>query len=125
MSEEKVQYRWLMPEEYEALAPVFAEHGGDIPDPNYSFVYTAWQGDELVGFHVLQYVPHAEPMWIKPEARGRVSWREFQRAIEALFDKEQGGYYYIFPGDERVAKMCARGGMEEVPLKAWRKDITV
>jgi hypothetical protein len=118
-----IEYRFLAPEEYEGLRPVFEENGGDLPSPQLSAIFAAFSEDKVVGFHVLQYVPHAEPMWVDPEFRGQVNWREFQRGIESLFDKEEGGSYYIFPSDERVAKMCKRGGMTQVELPAWRRDI--
>jgi hypothetical protein len=119
----KIEYRYLAPEEYESLRPVFEANDGDLPDPQMSAIHAAFDGDEIVGFHVLQYVPHAEPMWIKDTHRGKVNWREFQRGVEKLFDKARGGSYYIFPSDERVAKMCKRGGMVECEFKAWRRDV--
>jgi hypothetical protein len=118
-----IEYRFLSPEEYVLVKEVFEEHEGDLPDPQLSAIYAAFDGGRVVGFHVLQYVPHAEPMWINPDYRGQVNWREFQRGIESLFSASEGGSYYIFPSDERVAKMCKRGGMEEVPFKAWRREI--
>lgn len=119
-----ITYRWLSPDEAETLRTVFEENGGDMPRPDLSAIYGAFTDEgQLVGFHVLQLVPHAEPMWIHPEWRAKVNWRKFQEGIETLFDKQSGGEYYIFPGDERIAKLCKRGGMEEVPLKAYKKVI--
>lgn len=118
-----MEYRFLAPEEYEQLRSIFEENDGDLPSPELSAIYAAFEGERLVGFQVLQYVPHAEPRWVDPEYRGRVNGRTLQEGIEGLFDKESGGSYYVFPGDERVAKLCRRGGMVEMPIRAWRKDI--
>lgn len=119
-----ITYRWLEPQEVEGLRKVFEENGGELPDPRLSAIYGALNDEgRIVGFHCMVLVPHAEPMYIDPEYRAKVSWREFQRGIESIFDAAQGGSYYIFPGDERIAKLCKRGGMEEVPLKAWRKTV--
>jgi len=62
-------------------------------------------------------------MFIEPEYRAKVSWREFQKGIESIFDPEAGGQYFIFPSDDRVAKLCKRGGMKEMPQRAWRKVV--
>lgn len=116
-------YRFLEKEEYGKLEGKFEEYGAKLPDPELSAIYAAFDEETIVGFHVLQYVPHAEPMWIAEEYRGKVNWRQFQRGIEGLFDRNAGGSYYIFPADERVANLCRRGGMEELPIRAWKREI--
>ena len=116
-----ITYRWLTPEEIQTLEPIFIENGGDLPDLKFSaFVGALTDEGQIVGFHALQLVPHAEPMWVDPEFRTKVNWREFQRQIESVLE---GGEYYIFPGNERIAKLCKRGGMEEVQLKAFKKSV--
>lgn len=122
--DEKITYRWLLPEEYDIIDPIIVANGGDTPDPSLSMVYGAFLGSSLVGFHVLQFCAHAEPLWIDPEFRGRVSWREFQRGIESLFDRAAGGVYYIFPESERVAKLCERGGMQRLPYPIYVKEVS-
>jgi hypothetical protein len=119
-----IKYRFLNPDEFERLRPIFDENEGDLPNPMLTAIYAAFNdADEIVGFHCLQLVPHAEPMWIHPDYRAKVNWREFQNGIESLFEKAEGGSYYIFPSNERVAKMCKRGGMVEVEMKAYRRDL--
>lgn len=116
-----IKYRWLTPEEAQTLKPIFDENDGAFPSPELSLFCGAINDDEeIIGFHVIQLVPHAEPMWVNPEYRAKVNWREFQKMIEGIL---QGGDYFIFPGDERIAKLCKRGGMEEVPLKAYKKSV--
>lgn len=119
-----IKYDWLLPSDFHTLEPIFQEYGGDLPDPNLSAIRVA-RNDEgrIVGFAVLQLIPHLEPMFIEEGYRAKVNWREFQTAIEGLFDKDRGGSYYIFPSDERIAKLCKRGGMVEVETKAWRRDL--
>jgi hypothetical protein len=119
----KIEYRYLTPDEYESLRPIFEENGGDLPDSQLSAIYAAFDDERIVGFQVLQYVPHAEPRWVAEDYRGRVSWREFQKGVEDLFDKSQGGSYYVFPSDARISKLCKRGGMVECEFKAWRRDL--
>ncbi len=119
-----ISYRFLDPTEFHLIEPYFIEQEADLPNLALSTVYGAFtDSNELVGFHVLQLVPHAEPMMIHPDYRAKVSWKEFQKGIESLFDKEAGGSYYIFPSDERIAKLCKRGGMKECELKAYRRDL--
>lgn len=120
-----ITYKWLtLPTESDKINAVFIENGGDPPNPALSVVRVAEnEVGEVVGLAVLQLVPHLEPVWIDPEYRAKVSWREFQTAIEGLFDKEAGGGYYTFASNPRVEKLCRRSGMVEVPLKAFRKEI--
>ena len=119
-----IKYRWLAPNEFSLLVPVFAEYEAELPNPALSAVYGAFNdAQELVGFHVVQLMPHAEPMWIHPNYRAKVNWREFQKGVESLFDKDAGGCYFIFPSDDRVAKLCKRGGMTEIPIKAWKREL--
>jgi len=114
-----ITYRWLEPQEVESLRAIFDVNGGELPDPKLSAIYGALNDEgKVVGFHVVQLVPHAEPMYVEPEYRAKVNWREFQRGVESVM---QGVEYYIFPSDDRVAKLCKRGGMEEVPMRAFRK----
>lgn len=114
-----ITYRWLEPEEIETLRPIFEDNGGELPSPQFSQIYGALNdAGKVVGFHVLQLIPHLEPMYIEPDYRAKVNWREFQRGIEAVIS---GVEYYIFPGNDRVANLCKRGKMEEVQTRAFKK----
>lgn len=99
-------------------------NGGDVPSPNLGIVVGAFTDrDELVGYAVLQYILHLEPVYIEPEYRAKVSWKEFQKSLESVFDKDHGGSYYTLAEDERVGKLCKRAGMVELPMKVYRRDI--
>jgi hypothetical protein len=119
--EGKVEYRFLVPEEFELLRPVFEEAGGRLPAPAQAAIYAAIRNNLIVGFHTVQLVPHAEPIWIAPEERGRVSWRRLQEGVESLFDT--GGTYFAFSDNPRMEKLCYKAGMHKVPLQVWAKEI--
>ena len=117
----KVTYRFLEPQEFPLLAEVFAEYGGTIPDPNLSAINAAIVDDKIVGFHVLQLIPHAEPIWIAKDYRGYVSWRTLQAGIESVF--QGAGTYYSFSDRPEIEKLCKKAGMIEVPMKVWVKRL--
>lgn len=119
-----MEYRLLTPEEVLTLAPVFASYGVDTPSPELSAVAGAIEGGVIVGFHVLQLVPHAEPIWISPEHRGKVDWRKLNEQLEAPFAAVQAGEFYTFSDSPRVAAMLKKVGYEEMPYKVWRKKFS-
>jgi len=116
-----MEYRFLAPEEFELTRPSMEENGGEVPDPSQSAIAAAFDGDRLVGYAVLQLIPHLEPVYIAPEARGKVDWRRFQTMLEGLF--EASGMYLTTTDNPRVAKMCERAGMEELPYRVFTKAV--
>ena len=95
-----------------------------MPSPNLSAIAAAINDEgKVVGFHVVQLCPHAEPKWTDPEYRGKVSWRELQKLIESLFASGTPGQYFTFVDNDRMAKLCKRGGMEELPMRIFRKSV--
>src|SRR5580658_6392608 len=68
---EIVDIRPLSVEEAQALAPIFAAHGVELPDPRYSHVIGCVRPDGTVDedFLVVQLRIHAEPMNLKHPQR--------------------------------------------------------
>ena len=98
-----INYKFLSPEEFSLLQPSMNTFGGDVPDTSTSIVAGAFSdSNELVGYAVLQSVPHLEPVWIDEKFRAKVNWRNFQEMIEGLFDREQGGAYYALASDPKT-----------------------
>src|SRR6266403_2415874 len=71
---ESVHYRILADDELRLLHPVFERLGWAPPDPNMckAVVAEAGEGEQamVLGFSIIQFVTHSEPMWINPDCRG-------------------------------------------------------
>lgn len=69
-----VEYRVVADDELRLLHPIFERLGWPLPDPNFAkaIVAEAGNGDDklVLGFQVVQFIPHAEPLWINPHVRG-------------------------------------------------------
>jgi hypothetical protein len=71
---EKVHYRVVENAEMTLLKPLFDRLGWPAPDPDMAKVIVAQAGlgkdGVILGFSVVQFVTHAEPMWVHPNVRG-------------------------------------------------------
>lgn len=74
MESQQYSYRFLSGVEYPILAGVFEACGfGPMPDPKLSAIVVAQDADGVIrGFFAMQLVPHAEPLWIDPDHRGKL-----------------------------------------------------
>lgn len=117
-----IEYRFLTENEYDLVADRIQANGGDPITPAEGLIAAAIEDGHVVGFCVLHWIPNLA-MHIDPEFRGKVKWQEFQRMIERILDHEQKGAYYVFPSDDRVAKLCQRGGMTRLPQPVYRRDL--
>lgn len=116
----EITYRFLEADEFSLVAPVFEANGVRAPSPQMAAIYAAVAGDRIVGFHCLQLVAHAEPVHVAEAWRGRVDWRELVAGVEQLMS--DGGFYVVCASDERVAAMCEKTGMREVPGRLYIKQ---
>ena len=46
-----------------------------IPRPEFGKVIIAELQGEIVGFWVIQQMIHVDPVWVKPDLRGNLTWR--------------------------------------------------
>lgn len=71
---QEVHYRVIAEKELALLEPIFRRLGWAPPDPDMCKVVIAeaGEGDDalILGFNVVQFVIHAEPMWLHPDVRG-------------------------------------------------------
>ena len=71
---ETVHYRVVQDSEIALLKPLFDKLGWPLPDPDMAKVIVAQAGlgsdGVILGFGVVQFVTHAEPIWVHPSARG-------------------------------------------------------
>lgn len=117
-----LHYRLLPPDEWAALAPIFRELGGRLP-PEGSSIAVAEDGSQIVAFLVLQFVPHAEPLWIAPDYRGKASWRRLLGLAETQMQSNGGGAYYVFAPTPRIAQIARVAGLTALPWTVFQKEV--
>lgn len=78
--------RVLPPEEYCRLQGHSHLPGGQLPLPEMSSIVVLEDGIEIVGFWMLNLVPHVEPIWIDPRYRRSMAAGKLWRGMRALLD---------------------------------------
>ena len=113
-------YRLLPPSEWDVLSARFATYGGRLPDPRTSQIAVAEEDGVIVGFLVLQFVPHLEPLWIDEAHRGKVYWPKLQRLLEDHLD---AGDYFVFAPTDRMAELADAAGLEALPWTLYKGTV--
>lgn len=106
--------RWLPSDEWAQLQPVFVANGGTMPLPENGKIRVIEDGGHVVAFIVVQYVRHAEPIWIAEDYQGRGLWRSLCAAVDA-----DAPGYYLFAPDERSEHMASELGLEKLPWSVF------
>jgi len=70
MNTNNLTYRWLDNDAIAALDPIMFARNLPALNRETSRVRAAYDGDKLVGFLVLQLMPHMEPLWVDSSYRG-------------------------------------------------------
>jgi GNAT superfamily N-acetyltransferase len=67
---QEVIYRVIENEELLKLRPLFDTLGWALPDPDFAKAVVAEADGLILGFGIVQFITHAEPMWVHPSVRG-------------------------------------------------------
>lgn len=113
-----MRYELLPIREWSKVEDVFVEYGGLLPSPALSAIAAAKHGNEIVGFHCLQPVLHVEPIWIRPDFRGRVKFRPLLDVLKRELPQNQA--FYAFAPNELIERMCAHCQLEKMPYSVWK-----
>jgi hypothetical protein len=119
-----MEVRIIRPDEWDLLKPIFAEHGARCPEPSNATAAVAIDEQGLAGFFILQRVWHAEPMWIRPDRRGRWLWKKLHAVIDGLFKGSHGNGYYSFSTTPMVDAIAGRLGYRKMPDRVWKREFS-
>ena len=111
--------RVLPVEEWPAIEPRFAEHGVSLPHEQMARIVVAEDDGRIVAFCVAQLQPHLEPIWIAPEARGKVHW---PRLIDLAKAQLGSGTFYAFAPNAHIARMAHLAGLTREPWTVFRGE---
>ncbi|MGH7184504.1 MAG: GNAT family N-acetyltransferase [Nitrospiraceae bacterium] len=109
-----IEHRWLDGDELDQIQLILQNRGWTPLNKPTSRALAAFDGDKLVGFIVLQLVPHTEPLWIDPDYRGSYiaeglaqGMRQFMRSIEARC-------FMVMADNPHAVRLCEESGMQLV-----------
>lgn len=110
----QIEYRWVEGDELIILEPILAEHGWNSLNGVTCRALCAFEGPNLIGFHVFQLFTFVGPLWLEPSHRGSGiaedlidSMADFMRSI-----KSRG--YLVIADNPHAAKACEANGMRRV-----------
>ena len=115
-----VTFRNLEPEEFMVLLPKLREVGWLVPYGGGAIV--AEEEGEIVGFVVIQILPHVEPLWVEKRHRGKKNGAIAKALAERTkaFMEERGWPHYLAIGTNAYAeKLCEGIGMTAVEGKLY------
>src|SRR3990167_10998889 len=105
-----MDYRLLLPSEYELARPLL---GDALPNPSASALAGAFDGDILVGVLALQLQWHMEPLALSSP---RVNYQRLKQILDLQLSLSGGGMYYAFTQSEAVMNMALAAGMVVEPM---------
>ena len=122
MNMSEITYSILPPEDYQRLEKIFEEQDWQLPPPEISICAIAESEGEIVLVGFLQSILHSEPLWIRPDMRGKVDWKRAAGMLEEQVG-EMSPYngVVIIAENARVESMARKLGFEAVPGKLFRK----
>ena len=122
-----VSYRWLegptCTDVEWALVDRILESQGWMPlNRELSRIYLAEQDGQIVGLSVLQLMPFAGPLWVKPQLRATgVTDRLADDTIGWLVDTHARGWFVV-ADSPHVPKLCERHGMRKIISPVYITD---
>ena len=126
-----VNYRWIdgpdaTTEEWERIENILLTRGWMSLNRQTSRVLIAEDSDGLCGLHVLQLVPHAEPLWTAPRVRGAEVAQTLAKTMKEYLDEVDARGYLAIADNPLAAKFCESLGMYRVasPVYVFIRGVT-
>ena len=115
--------RLLPPVEWPRIADVFTAQGTTLPDPDSAHIIVLERLDtdafrDIVGFIVIQLVPHLEPVYVKKAFRGTEAFKDLAKAAISLFPP--GEQFYAFAPNQNIEQMALSVGLVKLPWSVLR-----
>ncbi len=109
-----IKYHWLHRDELEVLEPVLDANGWASLNKPTSCAIAAFDGDNLVGFFVLQPFPMAGPMWTRQTHRGTGIAEDLAAKMSDFMRDIQIRGFLVIADSAHSEQMCKSRGMRRV-----------
>ena len=118
-----LNYRVIKEKDFETVANIIHDQGGNVPNPQTFTAIIAEEDGEIVGLWGLELNLHAGPLWVKPFHRGKDLPSKMLDGINNVFfaNCPQGFGYVVYGGHKGTDKACAQNGLEDTGCKVWKK----
>lgn len=113
--------RFLEPDEYWRIESFFADEKAVMPDPRFSKVLVAMDGDRVAGLMVAQMVLHVEPIIIDRAYRGTGVWKEMASMLDGYLYNVGVAGAYAQPIHDSTRHMCEQMGFREMENRLYMK----
>lgn len=126
---ENIRYRVVADGEMEVLGPLFARLGWAMPEPGMAKAVVAEAGEGkdalILGFTLVQFVPHNEPMWVHPGMRGTGVAEGLAEAVIHYIevDCHIKRYLCVAKPGSFAARLAEKHGMRPYPGTLYVKQI--
>lgn len=117
-------YRLLRADEWERVAQQISKYDAMVPDPTYATVAIAEnESGEIEGFLIAQVAVHFDPLVLNNPNVNFIRLRDM--LVSQLQPSVGGGgiVVYSFATSHKVAAMCERAGMKEMPYFVYGMEI--
>ena len=119
-------YRKIEPREWARLMPIFEMNGWTMPNRDLATAIIAEDADERIcGVLILEFKLHAEPLWIRPDSIGQVSFRGLAsvmaQQVKGISEQlPEGAAVYFMTSMDNVEKLAEPLGFQPMEERAWR-----
>jgi hypothetical protein len=114
-----MNYRLLLPDEYDRLKPLFEPHA--MPYPETSCIAVAEDEDGAIkGFWCLQLQWHMEPLKIMD---ARVNFLRLKELLDNQLRAFPGSCYYALVETDKTARIAERSGMRLYPGLIFKGEL--
>lgn len=110
-----IQYRWLTGPELSILEPILDSMNAMALNRQTTRAIGAFQGERLIGFFCLQFIPHLEPLYVDPEFRNaEISKTMVSEMVRFLRESDARGVMIVaeYPGIEKLAQSFGMSRIE-------------
>ncbi len=113
----------LPKQEWARLEPAYAAQGGPLGHEAQNEAIVADAGGEIVGMWALNLVPHAGPLWVAPEWRGRGIAQAMGAALDPVAQGLGMPGYFAFPSNMGAVHVMEKLNMEALPWKVYKRSL--
>lgn len=106
-------------EEWAAIDEILARQGWMSLNRMLTRVLVAYRGEEIVGFHVMQLLPHAEPQWVDMSERGSGLSQQLADQMVGFLEGVKARGWMVLATNKHAEKMCQDHGMKKIDATVY------
>jgi len=116
-----IDHYYLTGDEALILNPIIEQEGW-TPINRDSIAIVAKDEDGIAGFFILRSIPHAEPMWIRPDLRKTSLAMSLASGMEQFLKETSTHGVVVIADNPVVQRMCESFGMRRVDSPVFILD---